>query len=372
MNHKLPDDSGPEMRHVLLFHDPTRWAAVPANNGANGPAWQWGDELLAGFTVGTHARAEKGHQCSYNHPFESWLARSTDGGDSWNAWVPQCYAGQPAATRARGEPANFSDPGFVLRVEGSGYHGNTGRHWYSSTDRGANWQGPFGFGSLLDHAELTDMEFTSRTAYLVGGTQELLLFLSARKAANAGGLKNAIPDKAFLAETIDGGRSFQFVTWLLPWSDPYRAMMAAPARLSSTHIVAALRRKSASHNWIDCVLSGDNGKSWSHLSRVAGTETANSFNGNPPALMAIADGRLCCVYGNRTERRILARFSADGGATWDEPLVLRDDFHSANGWPDLGYPRLYQRGDERLVAVYFWCTADMPETHIEATIFSAT
>lgn len=87
---------------------------------------------------------------------------------------------------------------------------------------------------------------------------------------------------------------------------------------------------------------------------------------------AHADGRLCCACGNRTERRLLARFSADGGASWGEPLILRDDFHSANGWPDLGYPRLYQRRDGRLVVVYFWCTRDRPETHIEATIFSAT
>lgn len=50
-------------RHVVLFHDPTRWAAVPANNGANGPLWQWGDELLVGFTVGAFRRAEKGGVC---------------------------------------------------------------------------------------------------------------------------------------------------------------------------------------------------------------------------------------------------------------------------------------------------------------------
>jgi hypothetical protein len=49
--------------------------------------------------------------------------------------------------------------------------------------------------------------------------------------------------------------------------------------------------------------------------------------------------------------------------------VLRDDFSSANGWPDLGYPGLYQRRDGRLVAVYFWCTRERPQTHIAATIF---
>jgi hypothetical protein len=41
----------------------------------------------------------------------------------------------------------------------------------------------------------------------------------------------------------------------------------------------------------------------------------------------------------------------------------------ANGSPDLVYPRLYQRRDGQLVAVYFWCTRERPQTHIEATVF---
>ena len=46
-------------------------AATPANNGGNGPTWQWGDELLIGFTRGTFLQADKGHQCTYDQPFES-------------------------------------------------------------------------------------------------------------------------------------------------------------------------------------------------------------------------------------------------------------------------------------------------------------
>jgi hypothetical protein len=65
---------------------------------------------------------------------------------------------------------------------------------------------------------------------------------------------------------------------------------------------------------------------------------------------------------------MLARFSADGGASWGDPVVIRDDFSSANGFADLGYPRLYQRRDGQLVAAYFWCTRERPDTHIEATI----
>ena len=56
--------------------------------------------------------------------------------------------------------------------------------------------------------------------------------------------------------------------------------------------------------------------------------------------------------------------SDDLGESWGGERVLREGFHSTNGWPDLGYVRLYERNDGRLVAVYFWCTSDRPETHI--------
>jgi BNR repeat-like domain len=354
-------------RHVVVYHDPARWAAVPANNGANGPVWQWDDELLVGFTVGTFARAATTHQCTYEQPFHSWLARSADGGMSWRAWYPEGYAGQATASRECAEPADFAGRGFVLRVEGNGYHGNAGSRWFSSNDRGANWNGPYGFGALFEDGELAGMEFTGRTAYLVEDSRSLLLFLSARRLEEGGSLKVAIREKTFVVKTDDGGMSWEFVSWLVPWSDPYRAVMPAPVRLSPSRIVTALRRKSLSnHHWIDCYASADNGASWFHLSRVGDT---GSDNGNPPSLVAMADGRLCCVYGNRAERRMLACFSMDGGASWSAPAVLRDDFTSANGSPDLGYARLFQRLDGRLVAVYFWCTRERPETHIEASIF---
>ncbi len=212
----------PFARHSIVYHDPTKWAAVPANNGANGPVWQWGDELLVGFTVGTFARADSGHQCTYDKPFDSWLAHSHDGGETWQAYTPANYQGQQGFRTEDAIPlpkaVDFASPGFVMRVEGDGYHGNGGRQWFYSQDKGVTWKGPCTFGSLLEHPELAGRIFTSRTAYLVNGP--------------------------------------------------------------------------------------------------------------------------------------------------------RDCFQSVNGFADLGYPRLYQRRDGQLVAVYFWCTPERPETHIEATIFS--
>jgi hypothetical protein len=81
-------------QHTVVYHDPAQWAAVPANNGGNGPIWQWGNELLVGFTVGTFARTDNGHQCTNDKPFDSWLARSRDGGETWQAYTPVGYQGQ--------------------------------------------------------------------------------------------------------------------------------------------------------------------------------------------------------------------------------------------------------------------------------------
>jgi hypothetical protein len=359
------------MQHVVVHHDEQRWCAVPANNGANGPVWQWGDELLLGFTRGTFLQADRGHQCTYEMPFESWLARSKDAGGSWTVWMPEHYAGDlnRADTRPAPGGVDFTSDGFVLRTEGAGYHGSRVARWFTSTNRGVSWSGPYPFSGLLQHPQLTGRQFTARTAYLVNGPGELLLFLTVREPSNDPKLKVVLREKTFLARTRDGGTSFQFVSWVVPWDDPYRAAMPAPVRVSDTRLVAAIRRKSQEHNWIDCFASDDDGVSWSFLAKVGDTEVGNVSNGNPPALVRLQNGMLCAVYGNRTDRRMLARYSRDDGAGWGDPQVLRDDFESANGFPDLGYARLFQRTDGRLIAAYFWCTAERPQTHIEATIF---
>ena len=359
------------MHSVIVNFDPTAWAAVPANNGGSGPSWQWGDEILIGFTRGTYVNTPRGHQCHYKRPFESWLARSTDGGETWTSWKPGSYAGSPSPIDPQPGPGgvDFSASGFVLRVEGAGYHGNQAARWFWSADRGSSWKGPFEFSGLLRHSELDGKEFTARTAYLIEGPDTLLLFMTVRDPATQPGLRVTLTDKTFLARTRDGGSSFDFVSWVVPWNDPHRAAMPAPVRLSDLCLLAAIRRKSPEHNWIDCYQSTDNGQSWSHLSKVGYTEAGNKFNGNPPSLIRLTDGRLCTAYGNRTDRRIVARFSDNDGVSWGDPCTVRTGFESVNRWPDLGYTRIFQRSDNQLVVVYFWCTADQPQTHIAATIY---
>ncbi len=355
--------------HTVVAYDHSGWNAVPANNGGNGPTWQWGNEILIGYTKGPFATPTSLHQTTDEGPFSSWLARSTDGGETWGTWEPHPYVGDDVPPEPPPGDVDPSAPGFVMRVQGNGYHGNAGTCWFCSEDKGNSWRGPYTFGHLLEHPELAELEFTGRTAYVSDGPDALLLFLSVRNPFPGDRMRVRLTDKAFVARMSDGGASLAFVSWIVPQSDRSRAVMPAPVRLSDERLVVALRRKSAQRNWIDAYRSEDDRKSWRFLSEIGATEDGNAYNGNPPALVRMADGHLCCVYGNRSRLQIIARASDNDGATWGPELVLRDDFASANGRPDLGYPRLFQRPDGKLVTAYFWCTADRPQTHIEATVF---
>jgi hypothetical protein len=104
------------------------------------------------------------------------------------------------------------------------------------------------------------------------------------------------------------------------------------------------------------------------LSRVGETGLAN---GNPPALTRLRDGRLCCVYGDRTREVMLARLSADEGSTWEPEQVLREGFQRdcVKDWSDFGYPQTVQRSDGKVVAIYYWASEDHPQQHLEATVW---
>ena len=366
-------------RHVMVKHGEALWCSTPANNGANGPTWQWEDELLIGMTVGHAAVTDIGHQTDHDREFNSWLARSEDGGETWQSWQPKHYVGEgilPQPLTAQPDTWRPTGPGATLRIEGSAYHGNgaSGRgtatpRWYGSDDRGASWRGPFTLADVADHAELDGLEITSRTDYLIE-SDRITLFGSARRPSTQPNLNVLIEEKPFVARSTDAGATFNWVGWIVPWNDTSRAVMPATVSLGDTDLVTTLRRKSATGNWIDCYRSSDDGASWRYAAEVTRTEEANQFNGNPPALVAMTDGRLCCVYGNRSMRDICARYSSDAGDSWSEPHIVRSDFHSANGWPDLGYPRLFQRGDGQLVTTYFWCDRAHTQTHIAASIFA--
>jgi hypothetical protein len=90
---------------------------------------------------------------------------------------------------------------------------------------------------------------------------------------------------------------------------------------------------------------------------------------NPPALVKLKDGRLCCIYGDHHHRRIAGIYSEDGGKTWGMEFIIREDFEELDEDPDLGYPKMLQRRYGKLVALYFWTTSKIPQQHIAVSIW---
>lgn len=347
-----------EFRHNIAFVRDGTFAGWPANNGL----WSWGgQEILVGCSTG-ELKVQPGH--NVGEKIDSILLRSLDGGENWTAERPERFVGSGAALHPLDLALDFSLSGFILRITGTGYHGSEEKRggFFASTDRGKYWYGPYRFTGLGGAPQLRGLELTPRTDYLVNGPQDCLALLSARDPLRWGS------DRVFSARTTDGGLRWQFASWMVPPSDPFRAVMPSTVRCSPSRLVSAVRRRNmaAGECWIDAYLSPDGGQSWAFLSRVGET---GGGNGNPPALVRLLDGRLCCAYGCRTRRQMLARFSLDEGATWEPEIVLRRDFSALDDDADFGYPRLVQRADGKLAAVYYWATQEVPQQHIAVTVF---
>lgn len=330
-------------KHVVVYHEPGRFAGWPANNGA----WVWGDEILVGFALGHYKANESGgHSLDGDRERHPALARSRDGGETWHLEEPESLARRDV--RPLIDPIRFNDPDFALRVDRDRFR--------ISYDRGRSWEGPY------DLAAAFPFPLTSRTDYLVNGDDDCFLFLSGEPPE----IKSAgYRDRAFCARTTDGGRSFRFVAWMTEETPTVRSVMPTTVRLDSTRLLSVLRRREGERCWIDAYGSDDDGAHWTFRGKVA--DVAGN-NGNPPSLAKLPDGRLCVAYGTRLDPcGISATLSSDDGRTWSPPRVLRGDGRT---W-DLGYARTVVRGDGRLVTAYYFTTAERPEQHIAATIWEA-
>jgi len=348
----LPRSAG---RHVLVYGEPGRFAAWPANNGL----WSWGNEILVAFSLGYHKRSSGGgHAVDQTKPQLTAFARSLDGGESWRIEQPTLPTDQAAPENALQTPINFAHTDFAMRCAGGSF--------IISYDRGRTWLGRYSF------SKFPTGRLTSRTDYLVSGSNTCTVFLSAEER---GVQVDEYSDRAFCARTTDAGRSWRFLGWMTGEPIGVRSVMPATARTSDSHFVSALRRRidhglggqrpPITENWIDVYESRDSGTNWAFLSRVGDTDRGR-HNGNPPALVRLRDGRLVAAYGYRAlPYGIRARISNDNGATWSPATYLRVD----GGTWDLGYCRMLQRPDGKLVTVYYYNTPDTIEQHIAATIW---
>ena len=343
-------------KHVLVYGAPGRFTGWPANNGL----WSWGNEILVGFSLGYHkSNSGGGHAIDPSKPQVRALARSLDGGETWQLEQPELPMNRQVPEVTLKQPINFAHPDFAMRCFDSSY--------VISYDRGKSWQGRYSF------PRFPTGRLTSRTDYLINGSNTCTVFLSAEEK---GVQVDEYSDRAFCARTTDGGLSWRYLGWMTSEPIGVRSVMPATVRVSDTHLVSALRRRidrglggerpPVTENWIDAYESRDSGTTWNFLSKVGDTDRGKR-NGNPPSLVRLRDGRLVAAYGYRgVPYGIRARISTDNGATWGKVIYLRDD---AATW-DMGYCRMVERPDGRLVTIYYYNTPERIEQHIAATIWN--
>jgi hypothetical protein len=354
-------DLAGSLRHLVVASKEGRFLGWPANNGL----WSWDSrkEILVGFSDGEYILKE-GHNIGPD-PL-SRLARSLDGGHSWQIEEPEAYVRTTLSPVPSAGGIDFTHDGFAMRVTAEGYHAATDSlgFFQISNDRGRTWTPPYRFNQLNDHPELRGLEITARTNYQVINSKTCLVMMAARKRDIE--FANRL-DKSFVARTTDGGGTFEFVSWIVPWTDNYRGVMPSVVRTMNGNMVAALRRRNPRNDaqdcWVDAYVSDDDGLSWQFHSRIADTGLRN---GNPPALVQLSDGRLACCYANRTLAKMLVRYSADEGKTWGDEIVIRENPLEN----DMGYPQLIENHLGELVAIYYLADEDRPVSFIEAAIWS--
>lgn len=343
------------MRHVVVYREAGRFGGWPANGGI----WSWGDEILVGFRRGHMDLGGGFHAVDRTRSSEWVQSRSHDGGETWQMEEPGFSEPVPGAHQlhATGLPApmDFDRPGFALKLSHLGLRAGARSYFHFSYDRGRTWEGPYPFPNL----ELPGI--ASRTDFLPLSDDSRLFFMTAAKTDGAEG-------HAFCSRTSDGGRTFEFVSWIGP--EPHGwTIMPASLRLPNGRILVALRTRDGNpdsklaKHWIDLYASDDEGASWHHVG-VPAAETG--VGGNPPTLTALHDGRLVITYGYRKAPfGMRAVVSSDQGQTWGDEIVLRED----GGNHDIGYPRTVLRPDGTLVTIYYYNDAADSERYIAATLW---
>lgn len=359
----ISDENSETIRHQKIYYEEGRFAGWPANNGI----WIWEDEILVGFVEAAHRETEGFHTYDQETARNKY-ARSLDGGETWtieDAYengmtgfaydhnIPEDQADPPVTLEQPIE--EFTDSGFAITFMRDDYHDGPSTFYYSM-NRGREWNGPYSFPNLGTNGVGT------RTDYIVEGPQTLSAFMNAAK-------ENGREGRVIYTKTTDGGVNWELVSWMGEEPEGFE-IMPSTVRLSGSELFTVLRARELNprRDFLKAYRSTDNGETWQEEMNPA-FDTGNG--GSPPALVKMDDGRLALAYIYRSDygSRVHLRFSEDQGETWGNEITLRSGDGATK---DVGYPRMVQRTDGKLVIVYYWNHALQhgadPYRYIAATI----
>jgi hypothetical protein len=264
-----------------------------------------------------------------------------DGGLTWRLERPAAFNKGDDKGQAMDCPGSilFTHPDFAMRLRGN--------RFYYSYSRGRDWLGPF---RLPEYGQ----RMGSRTEYIVNGPEDCMIFLRSEKGLAC-------------LRTTDGGKRFNIVSEDIGIKGKAHSIMPSTVRLSEDKLIMALRQLAGEPEiaWIDIYSSDDNGKTWNFLSKVADADK-KYWNGNPPSMIKLKDGRIAVTYGYRAmPYGIRAKISSDNGKTWGPELILRED---GINW-DIGYSRTVQRADGKCVTMCYYSSYENYNAGIEALVW---
>lgn len=339
----LAQDSTPV--HVEVYRQEGHFAGWPANNGI----WNWGDEIVVGFTLGYYKKNPTGgHDIDPDRRSTVRQARSLDGGHTWQTEVPSFLDSEDGEIEATqlDQPIDFSHPDLALRFRQS--------RFYYSLDRCRTWNGPYRLPTF------GRPELLARTDYIVEGPQQVTAFAAASKDSGQEG-------QPLCMRTTNGGLQWELVGWIGPQPPQTYgyAIMPATVSIGESGYLSMIRRGGVFDGrrrwWVEAYLSPDMGQSWYQLDQPV-IENA----GNPATLTRLNNGDLALVYGWRlAPYGIRAMISKDNGQSWSRERILNDN---AASW-DIGYPRTVQRADGKCVSIYYHHEGERKERYVAATIW---
>ena len=382
------------MKHTIVYRNPNRFAAWPANHGI----WSWGNEILVGFFVGELDQTIKNHPLDTSKSQDVLFYRSHDGGLTWaldnvgsglhcqtyrqaqshelctphSAYYPGGLT-PPSSYEPRSH-VDFKDPNSIMTFCRSA--NNHGISWYFlSKDKGKYWQGPY-FFDMFD-----EVGVMARTCYIPTGKLSCIAFITvAHNPYNTQGPTFG-EGRVIIVKTTDGGASWHKLNKIDMLSQFHFEIMPSAVKADNKIIIATRlcaksagsisqhtrsRKYSAPFN-LGCIGIHHYFPETNTI-RHLGVTGLMMNTSSPPSLVRLPDGQLSLTYGRREKPYgIQTQLSDNEGMSWSDPYFLRND---GGNW-DIGYVASTLNANNDIVSTYYYNFDPINDTRwIGATVWN--